>query len=232
MDILEYIKQMQEMYGEGVITTADKLERPPKALELQMFQDFDIRNPKADGGQLVAPSADGSRPGYATSKKKSNKFKYKITNQHGTFYSDKKPKSSAQEIGSGKFSLAERNRITRLKYPKYTSYLDLLKKEPAKAKTVMANLQYASVAGSKIKKKTKFTPLTTIQQNKILAEFPNANFDNGRLGFNAQTDQTRYQQVKRFIKRGYKPKFKKIPLKLQEEIKQKYKGTKGQTKNV
>jgi hypothetical protein len=33
MDILEYIKQMQEMYGEDVITTADKLERPPKALE-------------------------------------------------------------------------------------------------------------------------------------------------------------------------------------------------------
>ncbi len=68
MDILEYIKQMQEMYGEGVITTADKLERPPKALELQMFQDFDIRNPKADGGsagQLVKPSVDGSRPGYA-----------------------------------------------------------------------------------------------------------------------------------------------------------------------
>jgi hypothetical protein len=65
MDILEYIKQMQEMYGEDVITTADKLERPPKALELQMFQDFDIRNPKANGGQLVAPSVDGSRPGYA-----------------------------------------------------------------------------------------------------------------------------------------------------------------------
>jgi hypothetical protein len=56
---------MQEMYGEDVITTADKLERPPKALELQMFQDFDIRNPKANGGQLVAPSVDGSRPGYA-----------------------------------------------------------------------------------------------------------------------------------------------------------------------
>ena len=63
-DLLEYIKKMQEMYGEDVITTADKLERPPKALEQQMFQDFDIRNPKADGGQLVAPSVDGSRPGY------------------------------------------------------------------------------------------------------------------------------------------------------------------------
>ena len=64
-DILEIIKKFQEMYGDDVITTADKLERPPKALEQQMFQDFDIRNPKANGGQLVAPSVDGSRPGYA-----------------------------------------------------------------------------------------------------------------------------------------------------------------------
>ena len=63
-DLLEYIKKMQEMYGDDVITTADKLERQPKALEQQMFRDFDIRNPKADGGQLVAPSVDGSRPGY------------------------------------------------------------------------------------------------------------------------------------------------------------------------
>ncbi len=33
MDILEYIKKMQEMYGEDVITTADKIKRPdPKPI--------------------------------------------------------------------------------------------------------------------------------------------------------------------------------------------------------
>ena len=50
---------MQEMYGEDVITTADKIKR---------------RNPKADGGQLVTPSVDGSRPGYA---KQTKDFKTK-----------------------------------------------------------------------------------------------------------------------------------------------------------
>ena len=63
-DLLEYIKKMQEMYGDDVITTADKLEKPPKTVVREIFEDFNARNPKADGGQLVAPSVDGSRPGY------------------------------------------------------------------------------------------------------------------------------------------------------------------------
>ena len=32
MDVLEYIKKMQEMYGDDGITTADKLEKPPKTV--------------------------------------------------------------------------------------------------------------------------------------------------------------------------------------------------------
>ena len=67
MDILEYIKQMQEIYGDKVITTADKINRPePKreVKEIELFNEFNTRNPQADGGQLVQPNADGSRPGY------------------------------------------------------------------------------------------------------------------------------------------------------------------------
>ena len=67
MDVLEYIKKMQEMYGDDVITTADKINRPdPKPIvkEIEIFNEFNRRNPKADGGQIVAPSVDGSRPGY------------------------------------------------------------------------------------------------------------------------------------------------------------------------
>ena len=221
----EIIKQINDEFGEGTATTADNINRPePKqsVKEIDLFNEFNIRNPLAGGGMLAQPSADGSRQEYATSTVKTKKFKYPITNQFGTFYSDKKPKSSAKEIGSGKFSMAERNRVTRIKYPEYNSYSELLKKEPKKARVVMSTLQYASVAGTKIKKKTRFTPLTIIQQNKILAEFPSANFDEGKLGFNSETDQTKYQQVKKFIERGYKPRFKKIPEKLQEDIKQKF----------
>jgi len=201
----------------------DSFLRPGETLE-----DFDVefRRPNAEGGaakQLLAqPSVDGSRPGYATSTVKKGKFKYPVTNQSGTVYSDKKPKSSAAEVGSGKFSIAERNRITRIKYPEYTSYLELLKKEPAKAKNVMANLQYASKSGSKITKKNFLTPLTEIQQNKILEEFPDADFSKGKFGFNTKTDQTKFVQVKKYIDRGYKPRFKSLPIKVQNQLKEKF----------
>ena len=218
------IRELQELYDDpDIVIPASQL--PEKE---NPYKDFMDRNPMAAGGMLAQPSADGSRQEYATSTVKTKKFKYpknyynQKTKKVETVYMDKPPKSSAKEVGSGKFSMAERNRATRIKYPEYNSYLDLLKKEPAKAKTVMANLQYASVAGSKIKKKNVFTPLTTIQQNKILAEFPDADFSKGKFGFNQANEQTKFAQVKRFIARGYKPKFKKIPLKLQEEIKQKF----------
>ena len=116
---------------------ASDLARPdPKPIvkEIELYNEFNKRNPRQDlagGGMLVQPGFGGTRQGYATSKTKTNKFKYKITNQHGTFYSDKKPKSSAKEVGSGKFSMAERNRATRIKYPEYSSYAEHLKKEPA-----------------------------------------------------------------------------------------------------
>ena len=70
MDILEYIKQMQEIYGDKVITTADKLEKPPKTVVREMFQNAFTDNKAYGGragyndGQLVTPSVDGSRPGY------------------------------------------------------------------------------------------------------------------------------------------------------------------------
>jgi len=67
-DILEIIKQVNDLYDEDVITTASKINRPePKKQiqEIEAINEFMRRNPKADGGQLVAPSIDGSRPGYS-----------------------------------------------------------------------------------------------------------------------------------------------------------------------
>ena len=54
-DILEYIKKMQEMYGDDVITTADKINRPdPKPIvkEIEAINEFVRRNPRADGGRI------------------------------------------------------------------------------------------------------------------------------------------------------------------------------------
>ena len=54
-DLLEYIKKMQEMYGDDVITTADKINRPdPKPIvkEIEAVNEFMKRNPRADGGRI------------------------------------------------------------------------------------------------------------------------------------------------------------------------------------
>ena len=58
MDILEFIKKMQEMYGEDVITTANKINRPdPKPIvkEIEAFNEFVRRNPRAEGGMIGKP---------------------------------------------------------------------------------------------------------------------------------------------------------------------------------
>ena len=66
---IELVKEQQGIDLSEVLTTADQIKRPEKALEDQAIIDFNKRNPMAGGGMLVQPSADGSRPGYAKSKK-------------------------------------------------------------------------------------------------------------------------------------------------------------------
>ena len=111
MDILEYIKQMQEMYGEDVITTADKINRPePKreVKEIELFNEFNTRNPQADGGragyndgQLVTPSVDGSRPGYSGVYKRKDKpgysTKWRVMGERGGINVSKWLKSQGLE---------------------------------------------------------------------------------------------------------------------------------------
>ena len=66
----EIIKQINDEFGEGTITTANEAPRPQSSLDREAFDDFNTRNPMAGGGMLVQPSADGRRPGYAKVKKK------------------------------------------------------------------------------------------------------------------------------------------------------------------
>ena len=72
----EIIKQINNEFGEGTITTADQIDPPENP-----YKDFMDRNPMAGGGMLVQPSADGRRPGYAVSKTDNNK--YRVTGERG-----------------------------------------------------------------------------------------------------------------------------------------------------
>jgi hypothetical protein len=73
MDFDAFIKLVKEQQGidlSEVLTTADQIKRPEKALEDQAIIDFNKRNPMAGGGMLVQPGFGGTRQGYAKSKKK------------------------------------------------------------------------------------------------------------------------------------------------------------------
>ena len=62
------IIEIMELFDEDEITTADKIDRPERALEKEAFDDFNKRNPMAGGGMLVQPGFGGTRQGYRSDK--------------------------------------------------------------------------------------------------------------------------------------------------------------------
>ena len=57
-------KRMREYFKTNQITTASNINRPEGAEVRQIFEDFNFRNPLADGGMLVKPGFGGTRQGY------------------------------------------------------------------------------------------------------------------------------------------------------------------------
>ena len=76
-DLQDKIIELMDLFDDEVVTTADKIDRPQRALDREAIDDFMKRNPMAGGGMLVQPSADGSRPGYADDKLNIEKFQKK-----------------------------------------------------------------------------------------------------------------------------------------------------------
>ena len=48
-DIIKRIEDLMDLFDEGEVTTADKIQRPQSALDRQMFEDFKKRNPMSNG---------------------------------------------------------------------------------------------------------------------------------------------------------------------------------------
>jgi len=76
----EYKQMMDYLTRSGVrkqVKFASDIARPdpkPKVKEIELFNEFNKRNPKADGGMLVQPGFGGTRQGYAKSKKKTSAY--------------------------------------------------------------------------------------------------------------------------------------------------------------
>jgi hypothetical protein len=54
-------------FGPGTLKYGSEIPQPParpEVIEMDLFNQFMKRNPAAEGGQMVKPSDDGSRPGY------------------------------------------------------------------------------------------------------------------------------------------------------------------------
>ena len=65
------LKEIFEKKSLPQLQTADEIKQPPVKKDVedtQAFNEFMKRNPRADGGMLVKPSTDGSRPGFARSR--------------------------------------------------------------------------------------------------------------------------------------------------------------------
>ena len=244
MDDLESkIIELMDLF-DGEVTTADKIDRPERALEKEAFDDFNKRNPMAGGGMLVSPSADGSRPGYSgpkLMKTGEHKGKYKFTVgrapervayfeeiEDGEAWQKENRKRQGYDVEQGKkISMAEKNRAARNMFGK--QYNELPAQGPKSQKVVYdrlyAQFKTKQESPGKFRKKTLYTPLSKTNQAKIKKEFPNADFSKGKLGF--ATSDPEYFKVSQFIERGYnKPyergKFKSLTKYQQQELKKNF----------
>ena len=82
-------------------------------------------------------------------------------------------------------------------------YEDLQNLEKRKVST---NVRKGATPG-KFSANTIFTPLKKSQQNKILKQFPDADFTIYKYGFSQAVDPQKFDAVGDFIERGYKPAF-------------------------
>ena len=79
----EIIKQINDEFGEGTITTASEMPRPQSSLDREAFDDFNTRNPMAGGGRI------GLYKGMSA-KKAPQKFKLEKEKTSSGFAGDRK----------------------------------------------------------------------------------------------------------------------------------------------
>ena len=102
------------------------MNKPREPKLTQIFQDFNFRNKLADGGMLVKPSTDGSRPGYRKDyiKKLDNTKERKDTVAKNIRLTPEGRYRFATEIGP---LVKEGNRMGSKTFPKGTKLSEVIK---------------------------------------------------------------------------------------------------------
>jgi len=100
-DLQDKIIELMDLFDEGEVTTADKID-PPK----NPYKEFEERNPMAGGGMLVQPGFGGTRQGYAREKKLTKTMEKRIADYEsktGNKY-DVQPNWRKKDIRDGKWT--------------------------------------------------------------------------------------------------------------------------------
>lgn len=63
-DLQNKIIELMDLFDDEQVTTAEKIDRPQRALDREAIDDFMKRNPMAGGGMLVQPGFSSTRQGY------------------------------------------------------------------------------------------------------------------------------------------------------------------------
>ena len=216
----EIIKQINEEFGEGTITTANEAPRPQASLDREAFDDFNKRNPMAYGGQLTTGPNKGKHK-FTVGKNKEN-VGYFDTIEEGEEWEKKTRTKQGYDKPKGKkIPKSELNKGAQYFYGvDYDNLKDdkELTKEKKKSKVYSKiNDHHKRTGKYKFVVKTQDTQLSETNQKKILKEFPNAKFGPKRKYGFAPTDPE-YGSVFRFVERGYKKAFPGLPKYMQEEL--------------
>ena len=158
-DLQQKIIELMDLFDEGEVTTADKIDRPQRALDRDAFDDFNKRNPMAGGGMLVQPSADGSRPGYSKSKMGESKlgegmeniFKEKIGPGKFRYFIKVRGKKYGQAIGEENLPTLKKKRDQVIKklYPNRITNEDFSKLKNLKKYENMSSVEFSKVLNDK-----------------------------------------------------------------------------------
>ena len=218
-DLQDKIIELMDLF-DGEVTTADKIDRPERALEKEAIDDFMKRNPMAYGGQLTTGPNKGKHK-FTVGKNKEN-VGYFDTIEEGEEWEKKTRTKKGYDKPKGKkIPKSELNKGAQYFYG--VNYDDLkddkeLTKEKKKSKVYSKiNDHHKRTGNYKFVVKTQDTQLSETNQKKILKQFPNAKFGPKRKYGFAPTDPE-YGSVFRFVERGYKKSFPGLPKYMQEEL--------------
>ena len=111
---------------------------------------------------------------------------------------------------TGKLERKELNKAARWFYKRgEVSSPNFIELDYTQKKKIRDNVDHGHTPG-KFSKITQFTPLKKSEQNKILKQFPEADFELYKYGFSQAADQQSFDAVHDFIERGYKPAFHNV----------------------